>query len=136
MIFTPEHVDKIFKGTKIQTRRLWQEGDEGITPHGRVLRNGRIKYAMGRKYSVQPGRGKKGVGYIVLTHIRLERIQDISYKDCVAEGIEPHQGSEVEAATRFKFGMLWNAINREKGTRWTDNPFVWVLTFRPVGGKQ
>jgi hypothetical protein len=33
---------------------------------------------------------------------------------------------------RWAFIELWDRINTHKGTRWTENPNVWVLTFELV----
>ena len=52
--------------------------------------------------------------------IRIERLNDISYSDAKAEGVEyPHD-----------FFKLWESIN---GTgSWRKNPWVWVVTFKRI----
>lgn len=106
----------------------------------------RIKWQVGRTYAVQPGRGQKQVGRIRLTGIRQERLQDITEADCKAEGIELpidvetkgnlYDGIEVSYRIRERrdqYAALWDTIHTRKGTRWEDNPLVWVLEFELVG---
>jgi len=76
MIFSKEHIEKIKKGTKTQTRRVRR----GI-------------YQVGKDYAVQPGRGEKGIPNlrIVIDEIqREERLfgapMPISHEDALAEG--------------------------------------------------
>lgn len=57
-----------------------------------------------------------------VTQVRVQRLQEISEEDAIAEGV-----SSVE-----DFKTLWNFINKEPGTRWTDNPWVWVYDFKPI----
>lgn len=73
-----------------------------------------------------------------VTGVRVERLQEISYDDCIAEGIKqrwtcinPGAGSyahdnEVDADYR----RLWNEINGAGS--WEANPWVWVLSFKRV----
>jgi hypothetical protein len=71
---------------------------------------------------------------IRITAIRQEHLQNMSREDCVAEGIGSYTFamgimSENPPDKRWKFIKLWDSINTRKGTRWEDNPRVWVLTF-------
>ena len=64
--------------------------------------------------------------------VRVERVQDISAEDAVAEGIAD---PDVDAA-QANFGVLWDSINaRRPGCSWHDNPWAWCISFeREVGG--
>lgn len=63
-----------------------------------------------------------------VTGVRVERVQDISHSDCVAEGIPAtFQGVEI-SGLRHEFAARWNAINGEGS--WEVNPFVWVVEFK------
>ncbi len=86
-----------------------------------------------------------------ITDVRVERLQDISKSDAEAEGIEyairpfgdwklipgiwDFEGLVNDGEQRgdpppaIKYAYLWNSINAKAGTRWADNPWVWVLTF-------
>lgn len=69
-----------------------------------------------------------------VVNVRVERLQDISERDCLAEGI----GCATEGTTVAEFGMakrmyreLWDSINAKR-TPWASNPWVWVVEFRKV----
>ena len=75
-----------------------------------------------------------------ITGVRVERLQDISESDAIAEGIE--RVTVKTGATVYPFGNqyshdsvaayshLWEAIN---GTgSWAANPWVWVVEFKRV----
>lgn len=79
--------------------------------------------------------------------VRVQRLQEITEEDCVAEGAEtwcacpchgeggqPAIGTCEDCALRhgrdwFRDG--WNAINAKRGA-WDANPWVWAITFRRV----
>ena len=79
--------------------------------------------------------------FIVITGIKVERLQDISEEDAIAEGVEriADYGStgyklytEPDAAHSdidavWSFESLWQSINGEKS--WNANPWVWAYTF-------
>jgi hypothetical protein len=65
-----------------------------------------------------------------VTDIRVERVQDISAVDALAEGV----GGDVDSS-QVLFASLWDRINgkpRKDGVdiSWAANPFVWVVEFR------
>lgn len=66
-----------------------------------------------------------------LTEVRVERVQEISEEDARAEGVEgigPRQRWTVE-----KFRELWDSISANKpGYGWSENPWVWCLSFRVI----
>lgn len=62
---------------------------------------------------------------LAVTGVRVERVREISPKDCLAEGIKG------ETLPKLRFGALWNATGGKKpGCEWTENPWVWVIEFR------
>jgi hypothetical protein len=77
-----------------------------------------------------------------LTEVRVERVQDISEEDAIAEGVEWHNGVkkwrsyDLKGQTPFlqrtavsSYQTLWDSINVKKHP-WSSNPFVWALTFK------
>lgn len=80
-------INKVLAGEKSQTRRLVKPG-ETLAGDGSEVRHGfgRLKWAVGRTYAVQPGRGQSGIARIRLTAIRREDVRDIAFPDVRAEG--------------------------------------------------
>lgn len=66
-----------------------------------------------------------------ITGVRVERLQDISEQDAIAEGCKPWKGvpGDGERTARQAFVQLWNSINAKRGYSWGSNPWVWVVEF-------
>lgn len=60
-----------------------------------------------------------------ITDVRVERLQEASYEDIMAEGIR-----DVHWLTAWK--NAWNSINAKRGFGWDANPWVWVVEFKVV----
>lgn len=86
-----------------------------------------------------------------ITEVRVQRVQEISEGDAVAEGFPAGSVSyeldycdvnrvmnligRCAAVARFAIG--WDSINAKRGFGWDANPWVWALTFKvvpPAGG--
>ena len=91
-----------------------------------------------------------------LTGVRVERVQDISEEDAVAEGIvrealppdpdnfhppgaygfvsglRPFPEGSIHPSPVDAFCELWDSINAKRGHSWESNPWVWILEFRRV----
>lgn len=75
--------------------------------------------------------------WLELTDVRVERLNSISYEDCLAEGIEVS-----DLLTRYEprekyaplviasYRKLWESINGKDS--WGANPWVWVLEYKKV----
>jgi hypothetical protein len=78
--------------------------------------------------------------FLEVTEIRAERLHDISEADALAEGISfvfkkglfgdgyMRPDRALTQSSKSCFEYLWNKINKN----WNENPFVWVITFKPV----
>lgn len=78
--------------------------------------------------------------WLMVEEIRVERLQDISEEDAIAEGIESidQHGSKVwkrydgyslvTSDPVVSFWSLWASINGEDS--WLSNPWVWVVKYR------
>jgi hypothetical protein len=65
-----------------------------------------------------------------ITGVRIERLQDISDADAIAEGI-PRGGPEnPDGIERLEYRTLWEQINGPGS--WEANPWVWVIEFKRV----
>lgn len=84
---------------------------------------------------------------LIVTGVKVERLQDISAEDAIAEGAdyEAHKcGCEVCATTSaicpasssflvMEYAAVWNAINGKRaGCTWDDNPWVAAIEYRHV----
>jgi hypothetical protein len=78
-----------------------------------------------------------------LTAVRVQRLQEITEEDALAEGLVrgratgrvalSHGGfhlGPVWPSARAAYEDLWDSINAKRGYTWASNPFVWALTFR------
>lgn len=72
-----------------------------------------------------------------VTSVRVERLQDITEADAIAEGLT-RDGDGWRGAPELPwfaspiaaFRSLWESING--GGSWDENPFVWVVEFRRI----
>ncbi len=75
-----------------------------------------------------------------INSVRVERVQDISAADCVAEGASNpigtsrHYGHVTEQFAIECFVHLWDSINASRGFGWNVNPSVIVLDFERIEG--
>lgn len=79
--------------------------------------------------------------WLEITETRLERLQDISKEDAIAEGIEPvadgykNYMPKLSSTSQFcwptayhSFKSLWESINGAES--WDLNPWLWVVKFK------
>lgn len=72
-----------------------------------------------------------------ITDIRIERVQDTSHADAVAEGvssfdIEARLRDQALSVAQIVFSRHWDTKNQEHHVMWEDNPWVWVIEFKKV----
>ncbi|MBF8733064.1 hypothetical protein IRZ59_21785 [Pseudomonas guariconensis] len=79
-----------------------------------------------------------------VTDVRVERLQDITEEQALAEGIDQHQLADSQdrydmvadhnmtgrPTAAGEFAHLWASINGAKS--WYENPWVWVVEFKRV----
>lgn len=69
-----------------------------------------------------------------IVNVRVERLQDISPKDCESEGCsgghDSIPGYRYNALPKEHYRWLWESINGPGS--WYANPFVWVVEFKMV----
>lgn len=67
-----------------------------------------------------------------ITGVRVERLQDISEADAIAEGIQEliDAGVDHDGTPRDTFRKLWESINGPGS--WDANPWVWVVEFKRI----
>jgi len=75
--------------------------------------------------------------WLEVTGIRVERLQDMSYSDWLADfcptSQEQHQALQTFAGMSNQkkiAGVFWDSLNAKRGFSWENNPFVWVIEFK------
>lgn len=66
-----------------------------------------------------------------LTEVRVERLQDITEEDAIAEGCRATSTDTFAQSARAHYFQIWDELNGKKYP-WAHNPWVWVLSFRRV----
>ena len=82
---------------------------------------------------------------LLVTAVRVERLQDITEEDAEAEGVNHIDDDlkqdaarsalacgSVRCTARDYFRILWDSMNAKFGYGWDTNPWVWVYTFKVV----
>jgi hypothetical protein len=68
-----------------------------------------------------------------IVKVRVERVQEISEDDALAEGCRAWvEGGKETDSTVSDYAQLWNEINLSRGFGWDVNPWVWVLDFKAL----
>lgn len=161
IIFSGEMVRAILAGRKTQTRRVIKPQpviQDGVAffktgqrcPYGQIGDRMWVREAWIRNSGVPayraddpswPGETPKWKPSIhmprwasritlEIVNVRVERLQDITVGDAWAEGCP---NSDVNVIPDW-FIPLWAGINAARGNGWDDNPWVWAIEFKRVGG--
>ena len=106
-------LNQVVSGIKSQTRRPVKTGEYLDAKCAIRKSNGRVLYQTGKSYAVQPARGKRAVGRIIITGIRQEELVSISEADVYCEGF----------SSKADFLATWRAIHG------SSLGYVWVIEF-------
>lgn len=107
---------------------------------------------------LDPGRFRQGMHMprwasrftLLVTDVRVQRLQEISEADAMAEGLHRYNfashtakemgcdwtyGTETRCGSPISaFASLWDSLNAQRGYGWEANPWVVAYTFRPMLG--
>jgi hypothetical protein len=135
-----------YDGIEYRADEAWLEEHDDLpchkvkTPDGVCLGD----YGAGWKPSIHMPRWASRIT-LEITGVRVERLQDISEADSIAEGASPIEipaiGQdesqlldlpliEIDHPYRNGFAQLWESINGAGA--WEANPWVWVVEFRRI----
>lgn len=64
-----------------------------------------------------------------VTDVRVQRVQDISEEDAIAEGCRLGVGIADPSNAVFEYQCIWNSLNEKRGFGWDENPWVVALSF-------
>lgn len=121
--------------------RLWVREAFAINPNVPSMGHSRTLAARHRRYRADGGepwfRWKPSIHMprwasritLEITGVRVERVQDITEDDAVAEGRPRHNKPPESISTVEMFAASWNGLNGKRGYGWDANPWVWVIDF-------
>ena len=67
-----------------------------------------------------------------ITDIHVERLQDITAQEAIAEGMPIPYVARDEYEPISMYRELWEKLNSKRGYSWESNPWVWVISFKVV----
>ena len=85
--------------------------------------------------SIHMPRGASRITLEVVS-VRVERVQEISRSDALAEGFTPGLNGleswdgKLYGNSQLAFEACWESINAKRGYGWDVNPWVWVVEFK------
>ena len=68
----------------------------------------------------------------VVSEVRVERVQDISEEDAIAEGAEKMALDDLGQSWqtyRRGYQAWWDSLNAKRGFGWDTNPWIWVYSW-------
>lgn len=105
--------------------------DDGFGSEIVHLRTGKV-FPLVWKPSIHMPRRASRIG-LEITSLRIERLNNISERDAIAEGCRAwKENGKVTDTAVNDFAHLWDEINLKRGYSWESNPFVWVITFQII----
>ena len=71
--------------------------------------------------------------FLRVTNVRVERLQDITEEDTIAEGMSKTLvDGVVFISAKGNFHVFWDSLNIKRGYGWDTNPWVWVIEFEKI----
>jgi len=125
---------------------IWQQStDDAMAVGARVDYDGNYRWKPGEspcrwRPSIHMPRWASRIT-LEITDVRVQRLQEISEDDCIAEGIDRVKSGPfgfrdyewLDAQTGIEawksYASLWDSINGKRAP-WSSNPWVWCITFK------
>ncbi len=124
----------VMPGTSDEEKQLVYRADSPLDIPSWPSRRGPIEDFIRWRPSIHMPRWASRIT-LEITNIRVERLNDISAMDILAEGVDngmsnPSMGKRWENQQHIAWVDLWEKINGEGS--WDENPWVWVIEFKRV----
>lgn len=137
-------------GDRLYVREAWHAARSlDSTPPREIPRDADIEYAAtARSYAEIGLKGKLRPGMflprwasritLIVSDVRVQRLQEISEDDAVAEGVERDSDgwrdyqmptTQCCATARDSFRTLWDSLNAARGYGWDANPWIAAVSF-------
>lgn len=136
-------------GDRLYVTETWQAICDGLWWHqmpkvDRGVMNWGVTNPIEPAFDLEPPRWVSGrfmprwASRIMLevVNVRVERVQDISDADIVAEGAPKNVCWPIGYSSQLVnwYRTLWDTINAKRGYGWDENPWVWAISFKAVRG--
>ncbi len=73
--------------------------------------------------------------FLLVTNVRVERLQDISEEDAIKEGAKAYGPNNCSGTSaRIAFAEIWDKTTTEH--EWRTNPWVWVYEFEKISKEE
>lgn len=119
-------------GTKLWVRETWGEHQEYYKNGAKVYTEPHYIYKADGVYaekwrpSIHMPKAAARI-WLEVIGVRVERLQEITYDDCLREGMW-NCGTDVKTLAAFQ--DLWQNLNAKRGFGWNANPYVWVYELK------
>jgi hypothetical protein len=70
--------------------------------------------------------------FLKVTNLSVERLQKISEKEAIKEGVMLVYNHILYNSCLDSFMCLWHDLNAKRGHGWDENPYVWVIEFERI----
>lgn len=120
--------------------RRWSNDDPrkyvGYVADGDIVRDG-LEMDGKTRVSIHMPRWASRIT-LEVTQVRIERVQEISEEDAIAEGCDGRCPvgnivTHAKSPSAYQFSQLWDSIHGPGA--WDANPWVFAITFKRVEGK-
>jgi len=135
---------RIKRGDRLWVRESWKPHSTFDHLPPREMPESNVFYLADEQYSPSGSRGRPGIHMprwasrltLTVTDVRVERLQDISETDAIAEGCKQYSSStklsrpfnaDWKGIYREGYAELWNEINGAGA--WESNPWIVAYTF-------
>ncbi len=135
-------------GTVLWVRETWQEGynPDNIDKNGEIPLGYCYKasdHDISAEFSLGKWRSPRFMPkaaariFLLVKNVRIERLQDITEEDAIAEGVYPCYEKHLHCdgrEYRCSFEQLWDSLNAKRGHPYTysSNPWGWVIEFKRI----
>jgi hypothetical protein len=126
------------KGDILWVRETWSEHQEYYNNSAKVFAEPHYIYKADGVYankwrpSIHMPKEAARI-FLKVTDVRVERLQDITEEDAIAEGMSKTLvDGVIFISAKGNFHVLWDSLNIKRGYGWEVNPWVWVIEFERV----
>lgn len=126
------------KGDILWVRETWSEHQEYYNNSAKVFAEPHYIYKADGVYankwrpSIHMPKEAARI-FLKVTDVRVERLQDITEEDAIAEGMSKTLvDGVVFISAKGNFHVFWDSLSIKRGYGWDTNPWVWVIEFERV----